>query len=100
MAAAVLFLLFTVPYTLALLFDAVIEKYLTRTFVDSGSSSSLSLMPTMDLSWTNVDFVLVYCSLFVWHSHLVSLYLGNYYECFINLHNNQHCCAAFCNDLL
>ena len=30
MAAAVLFLLFTVPYTLALLFDAVIEKYLTR----------------------------------------------------------------------
>ena len=30
MAAAVLFLLLAVPYTLALLFDAVIEKYLTR----------------------------------------------------------------------
>ena len=30
MAAAVLFLLFAVPYTLALLFDPVIEKYLTR----------------------------------------------------------------------
>ena len=30
MAAAVMFLLFAVPYTLALLFDAVIEKYLTR----------------------------------------------------------------------
>ena len=30
MAAAVLFLLIGVPYTLALLFDAVIEKYLTR----------------------------------------------------------------------
>ena len=30
MAAAVLFLLIAVPYTLALLFDAVIEKYLTR----------------------------------------------------------------------
>ena len=29
-AAAVLFLLLAVPYTLALLFDAVIEKYLTR----------------------------------------------------------------------
>ena len=30
MVAAVLFLLLAVPYTLALLFDAVIEKYLTR----------------------------------------------------------------------
>ena len=30
MAAAVLFLLLAVPYTLALLFDTVIEKYLTR----------------------------------------------------------------------
>ena len=30
MAAAVLFLLLAVPFTLALLFDAVIEKYLTR----------------------------------------------------------------------
>ena len=30
MAAAVLFLLLAVPYTLSLLFDAVIEKYLTR----------------------------------------------------------------------
>ena len=30
MAAAVLFLLLAVPYTLALLFDAVIEKYFTR----------------------------------------------------------------------
>ena len=30
MAAAVLFLLLAVPYTLALLFDAMIEKYLTR----------------------------------------------------------------------
>ena len=30
MAAAVLFLLLAVPYTLALLFEAVIEKYLTR----------------------------------------------------------------------
>ena len=30
MAAAVLFLLLAVPYTLALLFDAVIEKYLTK----------------------------------------------------------------------
>ena len=30
MAAAVLFLLLAAPYTLALLFDAVIEKYLTR----------------------------------------------------------------------
>ena len=30
MAAAVLFLLLAVPYTLALLFDVVIEKYLTR----------------------------------------------------------------------
>ena len=30
MAATVLFLLLAVPYTLALLFDAVIEKYLTR----------------------------------------------------------------------
>ena len=30
MAAAVLFLILAVPYTLALLFDAVIEKYLTR----------------------------------------------------------------------
>ena len=30
LAAAVLFLLFAVPYTLALLFDPVIEKYLTR----------------------------------------------------------------------
>ena len=30
MAAAVLFLLLAVPYTLALLFDAVIKKYLTR----------------------------------------------------------------------
>ena len=30
MAGAVLFLLFAVPYTLALLFDPVIEKYLTR----------------------------------------------------------------------
>ena len=29
-AAAVLFLLLAVPYTLALLFDAVIEKYLTK----------------------------------------------------------------------
>ena len=33
MAAAVLFLLLAVPYTLALLFDAVIEKYLTRIVV-------------------------------------------------------------------
>ena len=30
MAAAVMFLILAVPYTLALLFDAVIEKYLTR----------------------------------------------------------------------
>ena len=30
MAAAVLFLLLAVPYTFALLFDTVIEKYLTR----------------------------------------------------------------------
>ena len=78
MAAAVLFLLLAVPYTLALLFDAVIEKYLTRissSFVDSGSSSSLSLMPTMDLTRTSVDFGLVYCSWFVCRLPLASLYL-------------------------
>ena len=72
MAAAGLFQLLAVPYTLALLFDAVIEKYLTRIsffLVDNGSSSSLSLMPTMDLTRTTVGFGLVYCFWFVCHSH-------------------------------
>ena len=38
-------------------------------FVNSGSSSSLLLMPTMDLTRTTVNFGLVYCSWFVCRSH-------------------------------
>ena len=71
MAAAVLFLLLAVPYTLALLFDAVIKNISQGlgSFVNIGSSSSLLLMPTMDLTKTTVNFGLVYCSLFVCFSH-------------------------------
>ena len=71
LTAVVLFLLIAIFYTLALLFDAVIEKYLTRImflrkqwikfkpFVDA----------YMDLTRTTVGFGLVYCSWFVWRSH-------------------------------
>ena len=73
MAAAVLFLILAVPYTLALLFDAVIEKYLTR--IRLFRKQWIKFKPFVDAyhgpyTRTTVDFGLVYCSWFVCHSHL------------------------------
>ena len=70
MAAVVLFLLIAIFYTLALLFDAVIEKYLTRImfFVNT-----FKFKPFVDAYHgpykDNCYFGLVYCSWFVWRSH-------------------------------
>ena len=68
MAAAVLFLLLAIPYTLALLFDAVIEKYLTK--IPFFRRQWIKFKPFVDAyhGRTTVGFGLVYCFWFVCHS--------------------------------
>ena len=69
MAAAVLFLILAVPYTLVLLFDAVIEKYLTR--IRLFREQWIKFKPFVDAyHGPYKGFGLVYYFWFVCHSHL------------------------------